>query len=256
MIDLTNNLLDLSSAIIIVLTAILLYFGKVIADTKVEKYEKTDLIISGLFFTLIFILFPIALNVFFYQKGWVFPIAQWIIVLFQLVLMGIYAKYNAYKDIKKYELEDEYNKRFDEKIGEVKKNKVISKFVNQKPELIKKSLNIFDIIFKFFENSKVLLFFAIAIFYSLMVTINNGTLLSITTIAILSFVNLSLIAITHGLSTAYYPPSKITLSDGKTIEGKTLKFGEFVYIIKKDKKYFINKDQIKIIEQDKMKKTK
>jgi len=256
MIDLTNSLLDLSSAFIVIIAAILLYFGKVIADTKVEKYEKTDLIISGLFFTLIFILFSVALNIFFYQKGWILLIAPWVIVLFHLVLMGIYAGYNIYKDIKKYELDDEYRRRFNKKIENLKKNKIVSKFVNQKSDLLKQSLNLFDIIFRFFENGKVLLFFSIAIFYSIMLIANNGTILLITTVAILSFINLSLIAIAHGLSTAYYPPSKITMTNGKTIEGKALKFGEFIYIIKKDKKYFINKDQIKIIEQDKIKKKK
>jgi len=256
MIDITNNLLDLSSAIIVVITATLLYFGKIIADTKVEKFEKTDLLINGLFFTLLFLMFPIALNIFFLQKNWIINIQLWIIVLFQLVLMSIYSRqYNSYKTIRKFNLESEYDSRFDKKITEIKENKpVIAKMINQKQDLLKQSLNLFDLIFRFFENQKVLLILSTAIFYSIMITIRyNLDILSITSIAILSFVNLSLIAIAYGTSTAYNPFSKITLIDGKSISGKTIKFGEFVYIVKGKKKYFINKDQIKTIEQNVMK---
>ena len=110
MIDLTNNLLELSSAIIVVITATLLYFGKIIADTKVEKFEKTDLLINGLFFTLLFLMFPIALNIFFFQKDWIVNISLWVVFIFQLVLMSIYSRqYNSYKTIRKFNLESEYN---------------------------------------------------------------------------------------------------------------------------------------------------
>ena len=152
MIDITNNLLDLSSAIIVVITATLLYFGKIIADTKVEKFEKTDLLINGLFFTLLFLMFPIALNIFFLQKNWIINIQLWIIVLFQLVLMSIYSRqYNSYKTIRKFNLESEYDSRFDKKITEIKENKpVIAKMINQKQDLLKQSLNLFDLTFRFF----------------------------------------------------------------------------------------------------------
>jgi glucan phosphoethanolaminetransferase (alkaline phosphatase superfamily) len=210
--------------------------------------------ISGLYFTLLFILFPAALVIFFYQKGWILETALWIIVIFHLVIMGVYSSYHSYKVIQIYKLEGEYDKRFDKKIGELKKNKTISNVLEKEPASLKKSLTIFDKIFGFLEKTWVLLFFSIAIFYSVMINVKNGNILSITVIAILSFVNLTLIAITQGLSTAYYPPSKITMVDGKIIEGKALKFGEFLHLLNKDKKYFINKDQIKIIEQDVMKK--
>ena len=250
----TNNLIDLS-ALIVAFTALLIYFGKIIADTKVEKFEKTDLVISGLFFVLIFILFPVALSAFFYQKGWVIQITPWMIVLFHLAIMGVYARYKAYKDIKKFQLEKEYDKRFNKKIDEIKKTKpILNYFIKQRPELLNQSRNLFDNIFRFFENSKVLLLISVAIFYSVLITFDASNILLIITIAILSFINLSMIAIAYGTSTAYYPPSKITLVDGKTYKGRTIKFGDFIYIVKKDKKYFINKDQVKVIEQDIMKK--
>ena len=139
-------------------------------------------------------------------------------------------------------------------LKEIKKhNSFLSYFIKQRPDMIKQSKPLFDIIFGFFENNRVLLLFSIAIFYSIVIVINNANILAVTTIAILSFINLSMIATVHGMSTTYYPFSKISLIDGKKIEGKTLKFGEFIYLLKKDKKYFINKDQVKVIEQNLMK---
>src|SRR3989338_1062492 len=117
--------------------------------------------------------------------------------------MSIYSRqYNSYKTIRKFNLESEYDSRFDKKITEIKENKpVIAKMINQKQDLLKQSLNLFDLIFRFFENQKVLLILSTAIFYSIMITIRyNLDILSITSIAILSFVNLSLIAIAYGTS--------------------------------------------------------
>lgn len=55
------------------------------------------------------------------------------------------------------------------------------------------------------------------------------------------------------MSNAYYPPSKIVLTNEKIIQDKILKFGELIQSINKDKKYLINKDQVVLIEQDVMK---
>ena len=250
--ELISGFLDLS-VIIAIFTAILIYFGKIIADTKVERFEKTDILISGLFFTIVFVLFPFALNLFFYKKEWIVNIAPEAIILFHLSILAIYTRYNSFKSLKMFELEKEYTKRFDKKINQINNMKTIeSHLIPQKFISSKQTLDIFDKIFKFFENVNVLLIISISIFYSIFV-ISTGNVLIVISIAILSFVNLSMIALVHGTSTTYYPRSKITLIDGNIIEGKTIKFGDFVYIINKTKKYFINKNQIKIIEQNIMK---
>ncbi len=254
--DFTNILTNLS-AIVVGLTALFFYFGKIIADTKVEKFERTDIIISGFFFTLVFILIPLVFDIIFYLKEWILIISPWIIILFHLLVMGLYSRYIPYKDLKKFELEREYNKRFDKKIEEIKKDKsILSKLIEQRPDVMKKSLSSLDRFFGFFEDGKVLLFISTAIFYSLIIAVNTVNVPLVITVAILSFVNLSLVAIAHGMSTAYYPQSKVVLIDGSSIEGKTIKFGEFICLIKKDKKYFVNKDQVKIIEQNIMKKNR
>jgi len=41
--------------------------------------------------------------------------------------------------------------------------------------------------------------------------------------------------------------------DGSIIEGKILKFGEYVHVLKDDKKIFINQDKINFVEESKFK---
>ena len=256
MINLTDNILVLSSTIIIVITATLLYFGKLIADTKVEKFERNDLLINGLFYTLLFLLFPIVISIFLLQKNWIINIPLWIIFIFHLFLMGVYSKYYQYKMVKKFNLESEYNPRFNKKIEEIKKtNSLVSKAILQKQSLLGQSLNIFDIIFRFFENSNLLFILSTIIFYFVIATIKfNPNVLTLTAIGILSFVNLSLIATAYGASNTYYPFAKIIFNDNSTLYGKIIKFGEYIYMVKGKKKFFVNKDCVKTIEQNLMKK--
>lgn len=70
-------------------------------------------------------------------------------------------------------------------------------------------------------------------------------------ILLLVFVNFSLLAFAHGYTKSHYPLATITLENNKKISGKILKFGEYVYLLKKDepKKIFINKDKIVSIEE-------
>ncbi|MHA1828009.1 MAG: hypothetical protein ACTSX6_05095 [Candidatus Heimdallarchaeaceae archaeon] len=248
------NLFDVS-AILIVLGAIFIYFGKIIADTKVEKYEKTDLIISGLLFVLIIILFPVIVNLFLYQKNWIFIMPSWIIILIQLIILAIYTKYYEYKGVVlKYEMSQEYNVRYKQKINYlVSCDKLAGKLLKKRPGIRKESLKLFDKIFKFFENNKVIFLVAVFILHTNIISLQTNNIVFISANFIFTFINFSLLAIAYGLSKAYHPKSKITLTNGKIISGKTLKYGDFIHIIDKDKKYFVNKDQVTVIEQSKFK---
>jgi len=53
----------------------------------------------------------------------------------------------------------------------------------------------------------------------------------------------------YGYRNARYPLAKIYLDDGKEIEGKILKFGDFIYVLEGDKKTFVNMDKVKYIEE-------
>ena len=62
-----------------------------------------------------------------------------------------------------------------------------------------------------------------------------------------------MVALAYGFGNAYYPLGKIYMVDGSIIEGKILKFGEYVSVLKDDKKIFINNDKINYIEESKFK---
>ncbi len=242
MINLTNNLFELSSTVIIVITWTLLYFGKIIADTKVEKLEKTDLIISGLYFSLLFLMIPIALNIYFFQKNWIFNISLIGIIIFQLIIFVFYLMKYQLDIINRSNLKETFNK-------ELNKFKRTNQVTDDKRETTRsKGSNPTTINIGLFILST-------ALFYSLAIVIKyHLNVLSLTLTVILTFVNLSLMASAYGTSTAYYPFSKITLTNGKNISGKLMKFGDFIWIINGKKKYFINKNHVEMIEQNLMKK--
>jgi hypothetical protein len=150
-------------------------------------------------------------------------------------------------------LDNEYDVRFDKKIDELKKNKSpLAKFVEQS-DLKNYSKTLFNSLASFFENSKVLFVFSFFVFYSLIAIFDASNILFITILSIFSFINLTMLAIAFGCSKVYYAPTKIITIDGKTYDGRVIKHGDFIYLINKNKKYFINKDQVKIVEQDIMK---
>ena len=65
-----------------------------------------------------------------------------------------------------------------------------------------------------------------------------------------------MVALAYGFGSAYYPPGKIYMADGSVIEGKILKFGEYVCVLKEDKKIFINNDKINYVEESKFKESR
>jgi len=239
------------STIILVFTAILIYFGKVISDVKVEKHNKTDIMIVGLFFTLLFIMLPLSLILFLFENNWVIQISPWLILTFQFIILWFLSRYSSFNTIKLLNQRKRFDFEFEKKIKEIKiKSEIIKNSIKEDSELSQYSFSLFEKMFKFISKPTVLLILSFCLLYSITTTLISFTILSFTSIFILSFINFSLIAVVRGISTSDYPLSTITLIDGKKIKGITLKYGEFFYIIRKDKKLFINQSQIKIIEQD------
>ena len=62
-----------------------------------------------------------------------------------------------------------------------------------------------------------------------------------------------MIAVAYGFRKAYYPPAKIYIEGGEVLEGRVLKFGEYIFMTKDDKKFFINKDKVRYVEESKFK---
>jgi hypothetical protein len=81
-------------------------------------------------------------------------------------------------------------------------------------------------------------------------THNSGDLLVLSLSLLFTAFSLSLIAAMYGYSRAVYQSSNVSLDDGSTIKGKLMKYSDdYIYLVKNNKKIFINRDRIKKIEQ-------
>lgn len=260
------KMLDLSqltewqiSLVVVLFGALILYFGKLIADTKVERYDKLSYYIEGLFFFIVYVTMPV-IFVFFIKGFIIFPV--WLCFLIQLIILGCLSwnlKANEY--LWKHSLIDEVEKRFKKNIEELKiSNTTKGKLINKYEPLLKKRFEMDYVKFcliicykiprQYFGNQYILFTFSfLSVLSSLSLFENENILFLLISILILFFI-LSLIALAHGFRTAIYPQAKIYYENGETTEGKVLKFGDYVYLLKGNKKIFVNKDKIKYIEEN------
>jgi len=107
----------------------------------------------------------------------------------------------------------------------------------------------YEIPIKIFGNKRVLLFFSFLTILSNFQIYTYDKQLKFLGSVFLTFFILTLIAMAYGYRNARYPLAKIYLDDGKEIEGKILKFGDFIYVLEGDKKTFVNMDKVKYIEE-------
>ena len=253
------------SLVIVVLAALLYYFGKLIGDTKVEKHERMDCYIEGLFFSLIYIALPFVVVLLLTQYAQIY-LPFWLALLLQAVILGcLWLNAFANEYLKKLGMLSQFRKLSRERIQQLKKaHPIVASAEDTTASTTKKdytdllSLAYYKIPTKVFGNKNVLLFFSFVILWSAYSLIGLETIIQPSTIliAILVFLNLTFLAIAYGFATAYYPPAQIVLENGDKISGKVLKFGEFVYILKEneEKKLFVNKDKIVYVEESLLKK--
>jgi len=248
------------SLVIIAVAALLYYFGKLIGDVKVEKYEKTDYYIEGLFFSLLYIALPFVAVLFLTQ--YVNLYIPFLPSLFlQIFILGcLWLSAFAHEYLRKHGALSRFKKLSHEKIEQLKKEHRIFTLIEDRAKNTAKkdltelySLAFYKIPIKVFGNTSVLFLFSFVIVWSSYSCISPETALAPSTIflSILTFVNLTFLALTFSYTNAYYPPAKIILENGNEINGKVLKFGEFVYLLKEneEKKLFINKDKIVYVEE-------
>jgi sRNA-binding regulator protein Hfq len=248
------------SLVIIAVAALLYYFGKLIGDVKVEKYEKTDYYIEGLFFSLIYVALPFVVVLLLTQYANLY-IPFWPSLFLQIFILGcLWLSVFANEYLKRHGLLSRFKKLSRETIEQLKRK---HRFVATAEEKVKNStkkdltelysLAFYKIPIKVFGNTGVLFLFSFIILWCSYSSISPETALLPSTIflSILTFVNLTFLALTFGYANAYYPPAKIILENGNEINGKVLKFGEFVYLLKEneEKKLFINKDKIVYVEE-------
>jgi sRNA-binding regulator protein Hfq len=249
------------SLVIIAVAALLYYFGKLIGDVKVEKYEKTDYYIEGLFFTLIYIASPFVAVLFLTQYANLYiPFLPSLFL--QIIVLGcLWLSAFANEYLRRHGALSRFKKLSHEKIEQLKKEHHLFAIIENKAKnTAQKNLTelyllaFYKIPIKVFGNRNFLLLSSFVILWSSYSCISPETALLPSTIflSILTFVNLTFLTLTFGYTNAYYPPAKIILENGNEISGKVLKFGEFVYLLKEneEKKLFINKDKIVYVEEN------
>jgi sRNA-binding regulator protein Hfq len=249
------------SIIILIMGAFILYFGKLIADTRVEKYEKLNLYIEGLLFSTIYFFLPLLVSFYISESTKVPFYLLFIVDYFILVCLALNVYANEY--FKKFEWEEVYRKTSKKVIDKLKeKDTAKGKLVKRwEGEFMKRTGHdytdlhvwIFKFSMKRFGNKYVLLLFSFIAIVSFTNSVYYEDFLTTGFMVIMSFFILSMIALAYGFRKAYYPPAKIYMEGGEMLEGRVLKFDEYIYITKDDKKFFINKDKVKYVEESKFK---
>ncbi len=161
---------------------------------------------------------------------------------------------NAQEIIKKYELLDFFR-------SEVKKN--VHQIMGRESiigRIIKPDENWYDNFRKYVDwflykipikigNKYILGVFSFLTIMSNFKLYDSGELLIFGFSLVLAFFILTMIALAYGFSNANYPHAKVYLVDSGTIEGKILKSGDYICILRDDKLIFVNKDKINYIEE-------
>lgn len=227
--------------LIILLGALILYFGKIVCDTKLEKYDKISYYIEGLTFSLWYIFFPLLLT---YYILYIYPfrisVSTPILIgtqIFIYVCLGIITF--LYSSLK---------------YGILNQLKNVTKVLverNLKHELDKKAYFLFsERLIKLFRNEIVLFIFSVITILSSSLLYKLGEALTSLSL-VLTFFILTMVALAYGYNNTYYPLAKIYLDNGKIIEGRILKLGDNFCILLQDdiKRIYINKDKINYVEE-------
>lgn len=239
------------SIYIILLGAILLFFGKVVADTKVEKYDKLGYYIEGLIFSGVFVFIPF---LFVYYIKDILRIPALILFFIQLLIL-VFLTWNivAHEYFRRHGLIGEFKKIAVQKLNQIKgHNSFIGTAAKSRESWILSYVEsvYYNIPIKLFGNKLVLLFFSFETILSNFQLYESNELLIFGISLLFTFLILTMVAMAHGFNNAYYPPAKIHMVDGEIIEGKILKISDYVYILKDDKKIFINGDKINYFEEN------
>lgn len=257
--DLTNLTNINLSILLVVFGVLLLYFGKIISTTKVEHYDKTGYYMEGLFFFLGYVLLPGIVS-YFVKDFIALPFSA--AFLIQIVIFGLVCWNNIMQEyFRKHGLVGEFEKRLGNKLSGIKQESgFIGKLMKKHERSFKEKFGIdytrFNVILwyklpiKVIGNKYILFAFSFMAILSTFSLLKTGNLISSVFSLVLTFLLLSSVALARGFMEAYYPPAKIILDDNKKLKCKILKFGDFVYCLKGDKKFFVNKDKIKYVEEN------
>ena len=248
------------SIIIILFGALFLYFGRIIGETKVEKYDQQSYYKEGLFFFAMYIYMPSLFAYYIYVKS-PFDVSPLKLIAIQiLIFICLFWNLISHEYIRRYELTDVLLKNVEEKNEQMRRqDSFIGRIIiknNEKSIDFKKLINLFYYIIpiKIIGSKPILGIFSFITIISNFQLYNSSDILILGFSLLLAFFIFTMVALAYGYGDAYYPPGKIYMVDGTIIEGKILKFGEYVSVLKEDKKLFINNDKINYVEESKFKK--
>ncbi|RLF83265.1 hypothetical protein DRN44_01580 [Thermococci archaeon] len=247
------------SAIIVLASVVLYYFGRLIADTHVEQADKSALYVTGFIFVVFFILIPGI--VVYYVRDYLTGIPLGVLLFLQILIFSMLSwTLKTYEYFLKHGLSNVFRKMYIKKLEEIKKNNTMlgSLFRNYE-DIIKRTLgdpvsvflNALELNRKISSNYTFLMLASAISILSIHRAISKNSLIFTAVTSILGVFIFTMIALVYGFSTAYYPPAVIYLRDGEILRGKLLKFGDFIYLLDEDRKVkiFVNRQEIKYLEE-------
>jgi len=258
MIEIFSEIGNLSIFLILV-GCMLYYFGRLIGDTQVERYDKPSYYLEGLSFFIGFVILPLLLGfaVLYIINLKLNILLSYIIQI--LILSCLSANYRA-NLLKKHDLINHTKEKICKRLEDIKKKHSFITNFEKKSELdyLRFIIKVWYEIPIRFGDRYILFIFSFLVIYSLISNINFENILYLPhlLLIILTLFNFSLIALAYGYNQAYYPPAKLFLDNGEIIKGKIIKFGDiFIQIVKGNKKIFVNVNHVKYIEESKFKET-
>lgn len=242
------------------IAAFILFLGKIISDIHVERNEKIDFYMQGIFFAPIYIILPLILVYSYFNGSFFsfFDIKFIISIIFQLTIMGFLGWNTSSHVLKRLDLTKKFENDFTKKMTEIKESgTTLGKAIKSRngkegpvDAIQKNSSKVFDLMIKIFGSSYSFLIYSIITIFCTSYFFVNGTILTFGVSSIFTFYIITFISISYGHSKAENPYAEITMDDDSKINGKIMKFNEyFTYILKGNEKIFINSNKIKIIKE-------
>jgi len=239
--------IQIFSITIILISALVYYFGVLWGHTQAENYNKADCYFASIMFIIKYMLPACSIVLYLQANSTLFQnvlnnskYVSWIfILLIQVIFLGIVSSLNkGYDRRKKSETyKDEQTFLYLDVVKGFLWGKVKNKEVFRRRG--KKCLAHLCLI--------AISNFTIIIVYILYNFDKSGMIVLLS--AGIGFLTLTNIVFSVGHSEAYYPKAKVCLKGEKDhIEGNILKYGEYICFLTNDKTCLINRDDISYIE--------
>lgn len=250
MIEYLDLTLDLD-LVYLLAAAFVLYFGRLIADVQVRRYDENMQRYEGFLFSIIYILIPAsgAYLVLASDLLWFEPNSLVSLLGLSLILSIYKVNFLANKSHKYELLETErFSKKVDERMEELSISEDLADkgrdFLGQNYKEFYRDL--FPAIKSFTENKKVIMTLSgltSLFFFSAL----GSNLFILTLIVAMSILSYSSAAITYGYSRSSYPYYNVRLEGGKTISGKLIRKTDDELILCSDKeKISVRRDQVEL----------